>query len=88
MFFEISKKYMFIVTNKSTLVAYPMYTLVMCVMSGTIYKYYAYLLLFFALIQISFYAAYASNQKYSRLVTSNERLLHIPFIIWYVLNNE
>lgn len=64
----------------STLVAYPMYTLVMCVMSGTIYKYYAYLLLFFALIQISFYAAYASNQKYSRLVTSNERLLHIPFI--------
>ena len=86
MIFEISKKYKFIVTKKSTLVAYPMYTLVMCVMSGTIYKYYAYLLLFFALIQISFYAAYASNQKYSRLVTSNERLLHIPSITWYVLN--
>jgi len=69
----------------STLVAYPMYTLVVSVLGGFIYKYYAYLLLLAALLCLSFYAAYASNQKYTRLITSSDRLIHIPFILWHFL---
>ena len=59
-----------------------MYTLVVSVLGGFIYKYYAYLLLLAALLCLSFYAAYASNQKYTRLITSSDRLIHIPFILW------
>ena len=70
------------------MVAYPMYTLVVSVLGGFIYKYYAYLLLLFALLCLSFYAAYASNHKYTRLITSSDRLIHIPFILWSVLTSS
>ena len=67
---------------QQTLVAYPMYTMVLSIASGAIYWGYAYLLLGFALFSISLYAAYASNQNYIRLITSSDRLIHIPCIIW------
>jgi len=68
-----------------TLVAYPMYTMVLTIASGAIYWGHAYLLLGFALFSISLYAAYASNQNYIRLITSSDRLIHIPCIICHFL---
>ena len=67
---------------QQTLVAYPMYTMVLTIGSGAVYWGYAYLLLGFALFSISLYAAYASNQNYIRLITSSDRLIHIPCILW------
>ena len=80
--FGKQKKTKLKLSKKSTLVVYPLYSLLVSLLSGLLYYVYAYVLLAGALLSLSFYVAYASNQSYASLLTSPDRLKHIPPLFW------